>query len=90
MLCEQVQALTDELERSQDAAQAQEDQLRAELANAQRQVQTCSPVSWPDQLHFLVILHPTCFAIPMFWGSFCREHFPDTLHVVLFCRVSKS
>ena len=40
MLCEQVQALTDELERSQDAAQAQEDQLRAELADAQCQVQS--------------------------------------------------
>lgn len=45
MLHVQVQALTDELERSQDAAQVQEDQLTAQLADAQRQVHICSPVS---------------------------------------------
>lgn len=36
--CVQVQALTDELESSQDAAQGREDQLQAELAESQRQV----------------------------------------------------
>ena len=34
----QVQALTDELESSQDGAQAREDQLQADLAASQRQV----------------------------------------------------
>ena len=80
MLCEQVQALSDELEKSQDAAQAQEDQLRAELASAQHQVQTCSPVSWHDHL----VTDPSRFAIPMFWGLFCSGNFPGTFHVAPF------
>lgn len=66
MLSEQVQALTHELERSQDAAQAQEDQLRAELADAQRQVQTCSIVSLLDHLHGHVISDPGYFAVGFF------------------------
>ena len=38
--CAQVQALTGELESSQDAAQAQEDQLRTDLAESQGQVRS--------------------------------------------------
>jgi hypothetical protein len=46
----QVQALTDELESSQDAAQAREDQLQADLAESQRQVCSLSAAAFPDLL----------------------------------------
>lgn len=46
----QVQALTDELESSQDGAQAREDQLQADLAESQRQVCSLLVSAFPDLL----------------------------------------
>ena len=49
--CVQVQALSDELESSQDAAQGREDQLQAELAESQRQVHCLlAPLTLPKEL----------------------------------------
>ena len=46
----QVQALTDELESSQDGAQAREDQLQADLAESHRQVCSLLALAFPDLL----------------------------------------
>ena len=48
-----MQALTDELESSHDAAQTQENQLRAQLADAQFQVQ----LTWFQIMQFGFVAH---------------------------------